>query len=64
MADVILMTWQLITMFWALLTINLVTCSTQIGFSIYLKKLGAEHVDVAATYNNVGIVHRSQGDPD
>ena len=24
----------------------------------------SEHVDVATTYNNVGIVHRAQGDPD
>ena len=27
-----------------------------------LKKLGPEHVDVAASYNNLGVVHRQLGD--
>lgn len=56
-ADISMMTWQSISVFWALLIINLVTCSTQIALSTCLKKLEAEHVDVATTYHNVGIIY-------
>ena len=29
---------------------------------IRLEKLGAKHVDVATTYNNLGVIHQDLGD--
>ena len=34
----------------------------QLALAIRLEKLGAEHLDVATTYNKLGLIHQDLGD--